>query len=136
MAGGAVAGMLSFVACGGGAEARAPVAVMQVNCDDNPKDISVINFHHRELQSYGGRPVPIEIGDQRENKIVTVVLMGRTAVNGRTTQYDEAGEVVATLPTADLIAGLPRPNTDEYYAGNKGLTLACHGAAPSDADPA
>jgi hypothetical protein len=136
LAGGLLAATLTASGCGGEDSSEFPLAVyIQVNCDSYPKDIVPVGFRDtQELVRLGNRIVTFEIADQRESQDIKVRMLGDTVVNGHPVTAVSAGEVVATLPTARLIAGVPNhgAHADEYYAGDEGVTLACNGASPAD----
>jgi hypothetical protein len=134
LVGGIMAGVLTVSSCG---SAQQPVAAeLQVNCDDDPRDVSVVGFQDTDkLIQLGNRVVTFNIADQRENKSVDVKMLGDVAVNGHSLNFNSAGEVLATLPTAKLVAGVPNhgEHINEFYEGDDGVTLICNGATPADA---
>lgn len=124
--------LMGLTACGGSEKNSAPEVVLNVNCGQDPQDISVLDFHHPELIKYGDTPITVEIQDDVTQKYIQVTMLGNSAVNGHATTSSGAGEVVATLPQAKLYTGVPQHGQNRYYAGDEGITLACNGATPAD----
>ena len=115
----------------GFAQAPRPQEVMSVNCDESSKDASTISLNEIGGKT-GASEIIIDVTDQKERKSVLVELVGRVAVDGHQIMSADAGKKILKLPTAELLAGVPAPNTDKYYAGDEGLTLKCDGATIAD----
>jgi hypothetical protein len=124
--------LLGISACAGKQEYSTPAVILNVNCNKDPHDISVVGFHQPELIKYGDKTVTFEIQDDVTQKYIKLTMLGNTAVNGHPTTSSGAGEIVATLPQAKLYAGVPQHGQNRYYAGDEGVSLACNAAQPAD----
>ena len=116
--------------CGEAQEPR-PAAVMSVNCENLPTDAATISLNEIGGKT-GASEVIIDITDQEVRKSLTIKLVGRVAVDGHEVMSTDAGKEILKLPKAVLIAGVPAPGKDVYYAGDEGLTLKCNHATIAD----
>lgn len=122
--------VIALTGCGLSDEPR-PEAVMSVNCDNAFNGAATISLDEIRSKT-GASEVVIDITDQKQRKSLTVNLVGRIAVDEYQILPSFAGVQILKLPTAVLVAGVPDPASDVYYAGDKGFTLKCIGAKVAD----
>ncbi|HEX7633598.1 MAG TPA: hypothetical protein VF401_04745 [Candidatus Saccharimonadales bacterium] len=108
-----------------------PDESMRVFCDNDPAAAIIVNFAQLGLRR--NHPLTLEVADQHEKMKIKIRMAGRISIHGQEVTSRDAGKVIATLPTARVLAGTAAPSPDSgYYAGDKGLTLACNQATIDD----